>query len=82
MQAWMGWTATWAPTGITAPTWDEWCAHQRRRLHGEEHRPVPVQESSPFSACELARLSFLRWLHQRGDLEPLDPLDMARNDNV
>jgi hypothetical protein len=75
----MGWTATWAPTGITAPTWDEWCARQRRLLRGKEHRRGPGQECSPFSGRELARLSFVRWLYQRGHLDPLDP---ALNDNA
>ncbi|HEV8193765.1 MAG TPA: hypothetical protein VGP82_20115 [Ktedonobacterales bacterium] len=39
----------------------------------------PGQECSPFSGRELARLSFVRWLYQRGHLDPLDP---ALNDNA
>jgi hypothetical protein len=75
MQAWIGWTATSAPAGITAPTWDEWCARQRCIPHRERHQHGPRQESSPFSERELERLSFVRWLFQSGRLDP------AQNDN-
>jgi hypothetical protein len=40
---------------------------------------VCQQVRSPFSERELARLSFVRWLYQRGRLDLFDP---ARNDNV
>ena len=82
MRAWKGWTATSAAGGNTAPTWDEWRAQQRRVLSREQLWRVHQQESSPFSARELAHLSFVRWLHQRGHLGLLDPRDPARNDTV
>ena len=69
MQAWRGWTA------IAAPTWDDWCAHQQCNLRGEKYQQACLQESIPFNERELARLSFVRWLYQRGRLDP------ARNNN-
>ena len=68
MQAWSGWSGTSAPAVKVAPTWDEWRACQRRI-----ERP---RESVSFSERELARLSFMRWLYQRGRLAP------AWSDNV
>jgi hypothetical protein len=76
MRAWRGWTATSASAGTagtggtTAPTWEAWRAQQRRLLRSEQHWRVRQQESSPFSDRELARLSFVRWLHHTGRLDP------------
>jgi hypothetical protein len=78
MQAWRGWTAV-AQTAVkTAPTWEEWCAYQRRlaqrrlqpRFDLRQHACQHDNESSPFSERELARLSFVRWLYQTGHLDP------------
>jgi hypothetical protein len=68
MHAWRGWTAVVQTTGITVPTWDEWRTHQRRLRSGEQRQQVCQQERMPFSARELARLSFVRWLHYSGRL--------------
>ncbi len=78
MQAWMGWAATSASASAvkTVPTWEEWCARQRRILSSEQRQQACQQESMPFSDRELARLSFVRWLYQTGRLDP------AQNDNV
>jgi hypothetical protein len=70
MSAWMGWMAPSASAVKAAPTWDEWCVRQQRILGSGKHQQVCQQESSPFSECELARLAFVRWLYQRGDLDP------------
>lgn len=70
MQAWIGWTAMSSPAGITAPTWDERCARQRRILRSYQHQQGPLQESNLFGERELARLSFARWLSQSGRLDP------------
>jgi hypothetical protein len=61
------------------PTWEEWCAGQRRTLRREEHQPTRQQESPLFSERELARLLFERWLYQRRHPDALDP---ARTDTV
>jgi hypothetical protein len=69
MQAWRGWTATAAtPTTRTtrARTWTEWYAWQQRPLRDEEG----CHEGVRFTAGELARLSFVRWLYQAGRLGP------------
>lgn len=63
-QAWRGWTA------ITAPTWEDWCAHQQRIMRGEERQQASSQENIRFNERELARLCFVRWLYQRGRLGP------------
>lgn len=80
MQVWKGWIATSAATSVpavkTAPTWDEWCARQRCLLSGEQQQPACQQECMPFSDQEFARLSFVRWLYQRGSLDP------TQNNNV
>jgi len=79
VQAWRGWTATSASagtSGIPAPTWEEWCAHQQRILHREQHQQVCQQGGILFSERELARLSFVRWLYQRASRDP------AQNNNV
>jgi hypothetical protein len=68
MQAWRGWRATSA--SAAAPTWDDWRACQRRLLPCAQREPGADEESSPFSDRELARLSFTRWLYQRGHLDP------------
>ena len=70
MQVWRGWTATSASAAAAAPTWDDWCARQRRLLRPTQGQSESKQESSPFSDRELARLSFVRWLYQRGRLDP------------
>jgi hypothetical protein len=79
MRAWRGWTVTSASAINTAPTWEAWCAWQQRLLRREQLRHVCPYDSRPFSDRELARLSFVRWLYQRGHLDPRDP---PRNDNV
>jgi hypothetical protein len=68
VEVWRGRTAPSAPAAQAALTWDEWCARLRRI----EHR----RESVHFSERELARLSFMRWLYQRGCLAPV------QSDNV
>lgn len=70
MHTWTGWMAASQTAVKTAPTWDEWCIFQRRRLGREEREQARQHESSLFSARELARLSFVRWLHQTGRLDP------------
>ncbi len=72
MPAWKGWTATAASAVKTAPTWDTWCARQRDALSREKQQP----ESIAFSERELARLAFVRWLYQKGCLDPM------RNDTI
>jgi hypothetical protein len=79
MWTWRGWTAPSASAVIPAPTWDEWCARQQRILRREKHQQVCQQDGILFSERELARLSFVRWLYQRGHLDPLDP---APNDSI
>ncbi len=70
MRAWMGWSATSAGmAGVTAPTWEAWRAQQRRALHSKQHQLVRQQVRSSFSERELAHLSFVRWLYQRGCLD-------------
>lgn len=70
MRAWMGWSVTSAGmAGVTAPTWEAWRAQQRRALRSEQHRLVREQVRGPFNERELARLSFVRWLYQRGRLD-------------
>jgi hypothetical protein len=79
MQAWRGWTTTSAPAITAAPTWDGWRAFQRRLLRRAQPAVGPTEESCPFSARELARLSFARWLYQRGRLDPaVQPLLEAK----
>jgi hypothetical protein len=75
MQVWRGWRATLASAVTAAPTWDDWCACQQRLLRCALREPKPKEESSPFSDRELARLSFARWLYQRGRL------DLAQHDH-
>ena len=70
MQAWRGWMATSASAATAAPTWDDWCVSQQRVLRRTQRQPGRMEESSPFSDRELARLSFTRWLYQRGRLDP------------
>jgi hypothetical protein len=70
MYAWSGWTAPTAAAVNAAPTWDEWRAAQRRLLGGEQRQHSPQRASHPFSARELAHLSFVRWLHHTGRLAP------------
>jgi hypothetical protein len=70
MQAWRGWMAISASAATAAPTWDDWCACRRRLLRCAQREPGSVEESSPFNDRELARLSFARWLYQRGRLDP------------
>jgi hypothetical protein len=77
MQIWRGWTTISVPAVTSVPTWEEWCASQRRILSGgEKHQQARQPESGPFSDRELARLSFLRWLYQQGVVDP------AQIDNV
>jgi hypothetical protein len=61
MQVWTGWAAT---TG--ALPWDEWCARQQDVLRDQQRRRQDVR----FSDRELTYLSFVRWLHQTGRLDP------------
>jgi hypothetical protein len=68
----MGWTAASVPVLKTAPTWDEWSARQQNVLSREKQQP----KSIAFSERELARLAFVRWLYQKGCLDPM------RNDNI
>ena len=68
MQAWKGWTATAASAVTAAPTWNDWRVLQRRLLRSPESQTESKEENSPFSDRELARLSFARWLYQRGRL--------------
>ena len=70
MHAWTGWAAASQTAGKTAPTWDEWCAGQRRLLGTEQREHSRQHERMPFSERELARLSFVRWLYQTGRLDP------------
>ena len=70
MQAWKGWTTTSASTAAATLTWNDWCVLQRRLLRHAQRGPGREGESSPFSDRELARLSFTRWLYQRGRLDP------------
>jgi hypothetical protein len=78
MQAWRGRTAA-AQTAVkTASTWDKWCTCQRRPL-GSEHARQHDNDSSPFSERELAHLSFVRWLHQTGHLDPASTTTTERN---
>ncbi len=70
MYAWRGWTATSAAVVNSMPTWDEWRAAQRRLLGSEQRQPSPQRAGHPFTARELARLSFVRWLHHTGRLAP------------
>jgi hypothetical protein len=70
MRVWKGWLATSAGmAGGTTPTWEAWRAQQQRALHSERRRLVLRQVHSSFSDRELARLSFVRWLYQRGHLD-------------
>jgi hypothetical protein len=70
MHAWTGWTAASQTAVKTASTWEEWCACQRRLLGSTKREQARQHESSPFSARERARLSFVRWLYQTGRLDP------------
>jgi hypothetical protein len=70
MPAWRGWAARSALAVTPAPTWDEWCVRQQRILGSGKHQQACQQESSLFSERELARLAFVRWLYQRGCLDP------------
>ena len=70
MQVWSGWRATSASAATAAPTWDDWRACQQRLLRCAQHKLESKEESSLFSDRELARLSFARWLYQRGRLDP------------
>jgi hypothetical protein len=53
----------------TTPTWEAWRAQQRRALHSEQYQLVRQQVRGSFSERELAHLSFVRWLYQRGCLD-------------
>jgi hypothetical protein len=66
MQAWKGWTATAVAPSIRPLTWSEWCIRQQGTLRDEQDR----RQGVPFSARELAHLSFLCWLCQTGRLDP------------
>lgn len=69
MYAWRGWIATAAtPTTRTSRvlTWAEWCDRQQRTLQDGKR----CHESMRLTSRELARLSFVRWLYQTGDLGP------------
>jgi hypothetical protein len=70
MQIWKSWSVAAAIGGNPAPTWDEWCARLRRIRSGEMRQQACQQDNMPFSQRELARLSFIRWLYLRGNLEP------------
>jgi hypothetical protein len=70
MQVWRGMRALSASAAIAAPTWDDWRACQQRLVRRAEPEREAAEESSPFSDPELARLSFARWLYQRGRLDP------------
>jgi|GEM_PF-867564 len=70
MQVWSGWRVTSVSAATAAPTWDDWRAYQRRLLCCAQRELGSAEESSPFSDRELARLSFARWLYQRGRLDP------------
>jgi hypothetical protein len=70
MHLWSGWTSPTAAAANAAPTWDEWRTAQQRLLDGAQRRDSTQRVSHPFSARELARLSFLRWLHHTGRLTP------------
>jgi hypothetical protein len=61
----MGWTATAANAADPALTWEEWRARQQRSLVRAKRQHV----ETTLSERELARLSFVRWLHQRDDLD-------------
>jgi hypothetical protein len=76
MEVWRGWTATSVPAVKSIPTWDDWCASQRRILGGEQQQQARQPQSGHFTDRELARLSFLRWLYQQG------VADTAQIDNV
>ena len=69
MQAWRGWTAAGVATK-RALTWAEWCAWHQRTLQEEQRDELRRPEGVPLSERERARLSFVRWLHQRGRLGP------------
>ena len=75
MQVWKGWTATSACAATAAPTWDDWRACQQRLLCCAQRETGPEEEGNLFSDRELARLSFARWLYQRGRL------DIAQHDH-
>lgn len=70
MQGWRGWSPTSLSDTTRAPTWDEWRERLRCVQSGaagiatrqDERRP----EGVTFSARQLARLTFVRWLYRRG----------------
>jgi hypothetical protein len=66
MQTWKGWTTTAIAPGAAPLTWAEWRAWQQGTLQDEELR----QHGVPFTAREVARLSFVHWLCQTGRLGP------------
>jgi hypothetical protein len=70
MQVWRGMRALSASAATAAPTWDDWRACQQRLLCCAQCEPEREGENSLFSDRELARLSFARWLYQRGQLDP------------
>lgn len=88
MPTWEGWTAASAHAASGVPTWEEWCTRQQRIRDTMKHRQeqastrmpfgnrglVPqTRARAPFSEQELARLSFVRWLFQRGHLDSGPP---------
>lgn len=66
MDIWKGWVAASGSAVKPAFTWEQWRAYQALRLRNGQ----PSPDGSPFSASELARLSFLRWAYQTGRLDP------------
>ena len=65
MRIWKGWATISAPATNMATTWDKWCA----RLQRTASRMKGQREGITFSDREIARLSFVRWLYQRGRIE-------------
>lgn len=70
MQGWNGWTSTSTSTVTFAPTWDEWRERLQRAQSGAAGHTAGQRERRPegvtFSARQLARLAFVRWLYRRG----------------
>jgi hypothetical protein len=70
MCEWQGWLLAAETAGASALAWDDWRAWQRRFLDKAQRQHAHQCERMPFSEPELARLSFVRWLHQSGRLDP------------
>jgi hypothetical protein len=67
MHAWRGWAATTGEASAArAITWSDWCARQQDTLRAERYR----EQGVPFSEQQLARLSFVQWLHHTGRPSP------------